>query len=253
MSSFFKSLTKRIRLVTSKNTWQDAENLDSTHGYTAYIWIPEETHEIHVLKVMVFTEKFRAYSTGASGGGGHSHPVTGVTSAGGGAHSHPVTGVTSGYASGTFYSGRLVYPTTTENAAPDNPHAHDLDVSAYVEFASSSHDHEVSGQTAQTVTDHAHLVTGQTAETVTDHTHPITYGIYEEAITGRTLSASLYDPYGSLMNSFGVILTGEGRTQLDLSSYFDNFTPGIYELRLTASNRLRARLAFYELSSLHAY
>ena len=52
-----------------KNTWQDAENLDNTHGYITYIWILEETYKVDVMKLHVYSEKFRAHSKSALAGG----------------------------------------------------------------------------------------------------------------------------------------------------------------------------------------
>ena len=51
--------------VNTKNTWQDAENLDDVHGYTSYVWIPEECFKVKILKLHVYAEKFRAHSKAA--------------------------------------------------------------------------------------------------------------------------------------------------------------------------------------------
>ena len=40
-------------ITANKNTWQDAENLDDTHGYTSYIWIPEETLTYGMYKLVL--------------------------------------------------------------------------------------------------------------------------------------------------------------------------------------------------------
>lgn len=114
------------------------------------------------------------------------------------------------------------------------------------ESGGGSHDHNVSGQTAEAVTNHTHSVT------IDDHTHEIDFGIYEEAITGRTLSAILYDPNGNILKNFGVVLTGEDSDILDLSEYFKTLKYGMYRVVLSASNRLRARLVFYELCKMYA-
>ena len=93
---------------------------------------------------------------------------------------------------------------------------------------------------------HSHNVT------LPDHTHAIDFGIYEEAITGRTLSAILYDPDGNVLKDFGVVLTGEDNTTLTLSTYFATLKYGMYRVVLSASGRLRARLIFYELCKMYA-
>jgi len=273
-----------------KNTWQDAENLDDTHGYTSYIWIPEETFKVDVMKLAVWAEKFRAHSKSALAGGG-----TTQTSAGGGAHSHTVTGATSSYVTpshthdvnigtktstegGAHRHAMLVYESTTPGAftnmkwlclGPSSEslyvnfeaetietkftfsqtalHTHDVVIGTVTSASGgASHAHTVSGQTAEAVATHTHTVT------LPDHTHEIDFGIYEEAITGRTLSAKLYDPDGNLLKDFGVVLTGEDNDIIDLSSYLETLKYGMYRLVLTASGKLRVRLLFYELCKMYA-
>jgi len=242
-----------------KNTWQDAENLDDAHGYTSYIWIPTETHSVIVMKLAVFTEKFRAYSTGAASGGGtvvtstavtpnHTHDVNigTKTSAAAGAHRHtmfkwrsntPVTASEREYEVYTSPTTSMRVNVWTENAedmltfeeAPS--HTHDVDIGTVTSASGGgSHSHDV---------------------TIPDHTHPISFGIYEEDISGRTLSAQLYDPDGNLLHDFGTILTGEGNVTLDLTSYFSTLKYGFYRVELSASGRMRVRLVFYELCRMY--
>jgi hypothetical protein len=382
----------RAIYTSVKNTWQDAENLDDTHGYISYIWVPEETARVDVMKLAVFAEKFRAYSKSALAGGaqtktstvatpshthdvaigtktsapsgGHSHTVSGATSSyqtashthdvvigaqtstPSGGHSHTVTGATSSYVTpshthdvviGTKTStsesshmhklgavtmsgaktqsgymgiynaaGDLIARVLTEHISSDQPytygaaqaHSHDIDYGTKTTASGGgNHAHTVSGQTTSTQDNHthsidygtktsasggashAHTVSGQTTSTqdnhthsvaigtvtsaagagshshdvtIDDHTHPIDFGIYEEAITGRTLSAVLYDPEGNVLKDFGVVLTGEDNDVLDLSEYFATLKYGMYRLVLSASGRLRARLVFYELCKMYA-
>lgn len=309
-----------------KNTWQDAENLDDTHGYISYIWIPEETFKVDVMKLWVFAEKFRAYSKSALAGGAqtktsttvtpsHTHEVAigTKTSVAGGAHSHTVTGATSSYTTAS-HTHDVVIGTKTSGEGGVHWHAwanfesstpggyssakymsYDSGASASLALdlasadkvtmythASVAHQHDVAIGTVTSASgggNHAHTVTGQTAEAVTDHTHdvvigtvtsasgggahshdvtfddhthPIEFGIYEEAITGRTLSAVLYDPDGNVLKNFGVILTGEDSDVMDLSEYFTSLKYGMYRVVLSASGRLRARLVFYELCKMYA-
>lgn len=213
--------------VSTKNTWQDAENLDDTHGYNSYVWIPEETFEVRILKLHVYAEKFRAYSKGASSGGGQV-----ITSQFGSNHQHRVASVTawvSDYTKrkisvldggGTMRAGNIEF-----QVAPVSGWMTSL------EGGSGAHTHGVS---------------------LPNHTHDIDFGIYEEAITDRTLSAVLYDPDDEEVHDFGVILTGENDVTLDLSEYFDTLKYGMYRLELSASDRLRARLVFYELCVMYA-
>ena len=281
----------RAVYTSVKNTWQDAENLDDTHGYTTYIWIPEETFKVDVMKLRVYAEKFRAYSKSAlaggaqtktsTAGGAHSHTVTGATSSyvtpshthdvvigvktssSENSHKHPLGGsvVNSNYTvDGMFpvydadsnFAGYVLVSNYQSGRTPftygaPSSHAHDVDYGTKTSASGgASHAHTVSGQTAEAVTNHSHDVT------IDDHTHPIDFGIYEEDITGRTLSAKLYDPDGSLLKDFGVVLTGEDSDVIDLSEFFATLKYGMYRMVLSASGRLRARLVFYELAKMYA-
>jgi prophage tail gpP-like protein len=92
--------------------------------------------------------------------------------------------------------------------------------------------------------------------TGTSHVHDIDYGIYEEDIAGRTLSAELFDPNDISLHDFGVITTGEDDAELDLTQYFDPIVTGgahpTYKLVLTASGRIRARTINYLRCALNA-
>ena len=292
----------RALYTSVKNTWQDAENLDDTHGYTTYVWIPEETYKVDIMKLHVFAEKFRAYSKAAASGGGtvvtsaytsipHTHDVAigTKTSVASGGHSHTVSGVTSSSTSIAHTHDVTIGNHThnvvigTKTSASESTHKHqlsgslgegtytpdgymnifskDLDLVAIVNVkryalkdpwvfsGGDPHTHDVSIGTVTSAAGagaHSHDVT------IPNHTHPISYGIYEENIAGRTISAILYDPNGNVVHNFGVITTGETDVLLDLSSYFGTLVYGMYRLALTASGRLRARLVFYELCVMYA-
>lgn len=280
----------RAVYTSVKNTWQDAENLDATHGYITYIWIPEETFKVDIMKLHVYSEKFRAFSKSAlgggaavktsSGGGVHSHTVTGATSSavtpshqhnitigvktsvgGGGVHHHKMfdhVGGAVGYTDRWYYTSDVVGGVVNVDIKTDSAvdlytwtynidHTHDVDIGTPTsQSGGGNHSHTISGQTTNEFANHTHTVT------LTNHTHDIEYGIYEEAITARTLSAILYDPDGNELKDFGVVLTGEDSDILDLTDYFETLKYGMYKIVLSASGRLRARLVFYELCKMFA-
>ena len=297
----------RAVYTSVKNTWQDAENLDDIHGYTSYIWIPEETFKVDVMKLHVWAEKFRAHSKSALAGGAkvvssetaigsHTHAVVvgTKTSVGGGAHDHGVTGATSSATTPNHTHDVAIGGTTSTESAVNYPvvaslnygsecgagkcvvgvntalvplasHTHDVNYGTKTsEAGGASHTHTVSGQTTNVEADHVHNVNIGTVTSASgggshshnvelpDHTHPIDFGIYEEDITGRTLSAILYDPDGNLVKDFGVVCTGEDSVILDLSEYFETLKYGTWRLELTASGRIRARLLYYELCKMYA-
>ena len=307
----------RALYTSVKNTWQDAENLDDTHGYTTYVWIPEETYKVDIMKLHVFAEKFRAYSKAAASGGG-----TVVTSAAGGGttvtseytsipHTHDVTIgnhthnvtipnhthdvnigtktstsestlkhiIAEAPETGTFtpdaymdvfdVNGAIIasinvkrYATATPYTIGDaQAHSHNVNYGTKTSSAGGGTTVTSAAGGGTTVTSasgggsHSHNVTipNHTHDvTIPNHTHGIDYGIYEEGISGRTLSAILYDPDGNLLKDFGVVCTGEDSQVIDLSDYFSTLKYGMYRLELSASGRLRARLVFYELCKMYA-
>ncbi len=262
--------------VNTKNTWQDAENLDDVHGYTSYIWIPEETFKVKLLKLHVYAEKFRAYSkatkttlpshthdvdvgtpTSESGGKRHAHVVEyGITtSVGGGTHRHLMFTVRAAA------RGRILHEYYARDSAGA---AVSVDIGAspvtaiYTRDTTPDHTHNVvmGAKTSTYVTpSHTHNVTIGTKTSKSgggSHDHGILFEIYEEAITDRTLSAKLYDPNDNLIKDFEVVTTGEDDVIIDLSDYFEDLKYGMYRLELTASGRIRARLVYYELGIMFA-
>lgn len=197
-----------------KNTWQDAENLDDTHGYTTYIWIPEETFSVDIMKLWVFAEKFRAYSKSALAGGGitktttattpnHTHDVVigTKTSVAGGAHSHTVTLATSS-ATTPNHTHQVTIGVKTSGAVSDiiadvyvasSVAAHDAGYLItgyyYTDLPTSTHSHQVDVGTPTSESggaSHTHTVSGQTAEAVIDHTHDVVIGTVTSASGGAS-------------------------------------------------------------------
>jgi len=288
----------RAVYTSVKNTWQDAENLDDTHGYTSYIWIPEETFKVDVMKLWVFAEKFRAYSKSALSGGAsvvtstivtpsHTHSVTipnhthnvtipdhthdvaigTKTSAAGGSHKHCMYQFVSYTPVG--YSAQYFWAKNVNNSDREVDVLCGGSGDIYTYEIAADHTHNVVIGTVTSASGGGTTVTSASGggTTVTSasgggshshdvsipaHTHDIDYGIYEEAITGRTLSAILYDPDGNVLKDFGVVLTGEDNDTLNLSEYFATLKYGMYKVVLSASSRLRARLVFYELCKMYA-
>jgi hypothetical protein len=200
--------------------------------------------------------------TSASGGASHAHTVSGQTTDTKDDHTHSIDYGTKTSASGGGNHAHTVSGQTTDTK---DDHTHSIDYGTKTSASGgASHAHTVSGQTTSTQDNHTHSVAIGTVTsaagagshshdvTIDDHTHSIDFGIYEEAITGRTLSAVLYDPEGNVLKDFGVVLTGEDNDVLDLSEYFATLKYGMYRLVLSASGRLRARLVFYELCKMYA-
>ena len=249
--------------VNTKNTWQDAENLDATHDYISYMWIPEEMFSVKIMKLRVFPEKFRAYSQATKVTlPTHSHTLKllTTTSAGGGAHSHSVTGVTStpadegidGYLPTSFDT---LWAHTTSDPGSSVKGFYAVQGNYAAAFCRLEHKHSVSGQTAVAVGTHTHTV-DFTAKTTDDgggeHDHEIKYGIYEETPTGITVSAELYDPKDNLLEKWDPLTTYPTPVTLDLTEYFKDLKYGHYYLKLTVSGRMRVRLVYYELGIMFA-
>ncbi|GAJ13876.1 unnamed protein product, partial [marine sediment metagenome] len=202
-------------LVPNKNTWQDAENIDQTHPYISYIWIPEETQSVQIMKAHIWAEKFRAYSKGAAAGG-----ATVVASASGGkSHAHTVD-----YGTKTSVGGgehrHMMFDYLNDIVDGVDRHYICKDVAGALSHVYIRADEAEDLYSIETVVDHTHnVVIGADTSTyvtpshthnvtIPNHTHNITYGIYEEAIAGKKLSAALYDKDGNLLHNFAVIITG---------------------------------------------
>jgi len=248
--------------VSTKNTWQDAENLDDVHGYVSYIWVPEETFRVNIMKLHVYAEKFRAHSKAALSKDlgtktstvetpSHTHNVVigAKTSAAAGSHKHKMFDYLSAGAGGWSLDEYNCYDVVGNVLRVDVAvNVKGKDLYTYETAPAHTHDVDYGTKTSEAGAGaHSHDVP------IGSHDHAIDFGIYEEAIAGRTLSAKLYDPDGQLVKDFGVILTGESDLILDLSQYFGTLKYGMYRLELSASARLRARLVFYELCLMYAY
>jgi len=86
------------------NTFQDAENVDATHPYYLYIWIPDEVAAVRNMRCKLYVEKYRTYldlaesaththSIGASGGHDHDidSQITGIPSSPDWNHTHNIS------------------------------------------------------------------------------------------------------------------------------------------------------------------
>ena len=246
--------------VNTKNTWQDAENLDDVHGYTSYVWVPEEMFSVKILKLHVYAEKFRAYSKAAKEATpGHTHDViigAKTSDVKTPSHAHSVSGQTA-TSSGVHDHGWSLdnIPKTTE-VGDGHTHGYYDQMVGEIE-TSGAHTHPVSGVTsAEGAGSHSHTVdykTKTSEEGAGVHGHEIEYGIWEdEEISERTLSAILYDPKGNPLMEWDPLTTGEMDVILDLTEYFKDLKYGMYRLELTASGRIRARLVYYELGIMFA-
>ena len=246
--------------VNTKNTWQDAENLDELHGYTSYMWIPEEMFSVKIMKLHVYAEMFRAYSkttetvlpshrhdvkidtaTSTVETPSHTHTVSGQTAESSGAHAHGFDRVDWERKTGTTEGHTHIY----------------WDQYTIEIFTSGAHTHSVSGVTSGSgAGSHSHTVdykTKTSEEGGKAHKHEIDFGIWkDEEIAGRTLSAILYDPKGNPLEEWDPLTTGEMDIILDLTEYFKDLKYGMYRLELKASGRIRARLVYYELGIMFA-
>ena len=220
--------------VNTKNTWQDAENLDDVHGYTSYMWIPEETFKVKLMKLHVYAEKFRAYSkTTETVLPKHRHDVyIGTTTSGG-----------SSMWTSVYLPLELITRAAHETIDPESTlySFSAIVTSYYTDICEKAHTHGIN------------YGTKTSEEGGKAHKHEIDFGIWEdEEIAGRTLSAVLYDPKGNELEKWDPLTTGEMDVILDLTEYFKDLKYGMYRLELKASGRIRVRLVYYELGIMFA-
>lgn len=170
-------------LSSFRNTYviNAQDSLDSTYPMYVHFNIISEMIKIVSVKVSFWILNYRAYSTAAASGGGHTTPSGGGhTTASGGGHTTPSGGgETSGNdreSSEGVIAGAL--SDLLHNVGDENANGKIFSTGSGVSCATSPHTHNCPNHT-HTVSNHQHTVSDHT-HTVSDHVHDITYGIYEE-------------------------------------------------------------------------
>jgi len=186
-------MTKVIYNPRFVNTWQDAENIDVGYPYTAYIWIPTQLRGIRQMLVHLYVEKYRKCSDITA-----SRDLGTKTSVAEGEHRHQMfdymgPGGVPGLNRSLRFKNSLGGNVTTNWTT-------DASTNIYTFGTESSHAHDV--------------VLGS-------HTHATHSGIDEDAVLATAnVSCILYDPSDNIEHNFGIVQTGEGDVELDLTTYF---------------------------------
>lgn len=193
----------------------EADNVDSTHSLKMKFYVPEEAVDMGKLqikeaKVALTLEPFRAYSTGAASGGGHTSGASsasttaggggqttsagggqttssggGQTSSGGSSHSHSVSGQTAQSAGDHYHwvgtYGGDAEPIYTEKyflVRGGDGQTKRINIWTTLtsgwrtKTAEGSHSHSVTGTTSASESSHTHTVSDHT-HSVSDHTHSV--------------------------------------------------------------------------------
>lgn len=184
-------------------TWQEgrADNVDENSPLVLSIYLPPETRSIKSALLRFRRQPFRAYSTGAASGGGHTTPSGGGHSSGPFGQLLSTTSVADRYSLFSTYipdytdirdahqhdsAGSHDHGGTTHGGPGD--HQHTI-------WSHGSHQHPAAGRHGHasttehyhnvTLPDHRHSVSDH-AHTVNDHTHDIKYGIYTSTLPQNT-------------------------------------------------------------------
>lgn len=183
-----------------------ADNVDSTHSLKMKFYIPPEAVDMGKLqikeaKIALTLEKFRAYSTGAASGGGHTSGASseettaagggqttsaggGQTSSGGTSHAHTVSGQTA-QSTGShrhimFHDGETTASYTQKKYWAELGDETGIACGIFTNSSgdlytygwAGTHSHTVTGTTSSSESAHTHDVIDH-AHDVTDHTHGI--------------------------------------------------------------------------------
>jgi hypothetical protein len=221
---------------------------DGTHNFQMSVNLDENVTYLHRAILSVTKRRIRSNVSTASGGGSHSHSVSGQTassgggstSSGGTSHTHAMTAFATVGETAPFHKHQTVQAgpivAWTDPAFAQTMLFYNSDGDAYgVVVGRSSntlantnlwttggtaHGHTINSQISQaesshthSVSAHTHSVTSTTSGTQTDHTHALTYGIYE----GPTANAP----------QINVIINGQNVTVALGGPWDDTFTADI--------------------------
>lgn len=215
-------------------TWQEgrADNVQSNYPLVLNIYLPPETRSIRRALLRFRRQNFRAYSTGAASGGGHTTPSGGGSTSGSSSlqttmsadEQIDITGYRLEY-------GPEVDNTASEYAAADN-HNHGISEGTqlalygggyvtYHTFSGDDHAHSLYPHSHYyEAYGHSHGMnhyhsTPDHYHTVLDHTHPINYGIYVSTLpTNITIKINGVDRTSELGGPFS-----SDQVNLNISQY----------------------------------
>jgi len=251
-------------------TWQEgrADNVQNNYPLVLNVYLPPETRSIRRALLRFRRQNFRAYSTGAASGGGHttSSTVQGVTIES--ESSKVETTYTSGYWTYTIYvpyavnaTGRHVHDSagshdhggTTYGGPGDHQHiiyAHGLHSHSSTQPYNDgyhSHDLEADHRHDVTIPGHSHNVaTSPHYHTVSDHTHPISYGIYISTLPNNiTVKINGTDRTSELGGPFN-----SDQSNLDISLYLNIGQWNVIELNSSQLGRIDATIFIQALMGL---
>lgn len=263
--------------ATNIDSHQIADNCDADNPVIIKFHIPTEA--VHINKVLLNydVDAFRAYSKGASSGGGSSTTSAsgggtsdstnsggsttetsssggGQTSSSAGGHSHSVSGRTSSSGGGHVH-GNSSYTGYTNSSG-----FHRHTIPDPLTYTGGEHTHWVSGTTSSSVSNHTHSVSNHTHSVsipshrhgfsvpshthdvdTPDHTHDIDYGIY----SGPTPTSVTVAVDDNVVSGLGL-----SETEIDVTDYLERtaggkIVRGFHEITLTPDSLGRANIAVH--------
>ena len=212
-------------------TWQEgrADNVQNNYPLVLNVYIPPETRNIGRALLRFKRQNFRAYSTGAASGGGHTSGASSATTTGASSLSTTFEKAieNSNY---VFVGGPLADHTESANAAADD-HNHGIGEGTqlalygggyvtYHAFSGGAHTHWLYNHTHHLFPNsHAHGMDHyhgmEHYHRVYDHTHDISYGIYISTLaTNITIKINGVDRTSELGGPFS-----SDQVNLNISQY----------------------------------
>jgi len=198
------------------------DSIDPTHPLDCFFQMPAGVLKLYSAKVFVRADKFRAYASATSSGGGS-------TTSTGSPHTHLVP---------------VSYDNTSSDGHAHDAHAHDANHTGISPAPDphSSHQHSA-GPHSHTYLSPATAVQsetpGHTHSVNTAHSHGITYGIFESAASFGTLSVKVADD-GVTFGS--AVASGATPVDVDIATELST-TKGDRQLRIeTAGTSVQCRV-----------
>ena len=202
---------------TNQSQVSNAENCDSSHPLKLRIFLSSRIITLNHVDLSFLIENYRAYSTGASGGGAHNHSVTAKTTQSESTHHHTIS---------LFRNTGVEAITDSTTYIVDDNEGGSTNYGNIVCYTGTGDGilYQNSGQTKDIETDdnpeaHDHILSAFTTESVGTHTHGIVYGIFENTVSSPSVEVKIYNTSHPTGTTIGTYTSDQ--TELNVTSYFD--------------------------------
>lgn len=245
--------------MTAENL-SEKENIDATHDLDMLFYLPSDVIRINKALLSFKLKNYRAYETGLAGGGSST-----PTSGGGSVHSHTVSNHTHSVSGGTtgstnhqhaigtwvsdtpggystkkmacvdFNDNNVYFDLVIDNSVGyDDPLIYTVGTGAHSHGISASTSGDGGGQTSSAESSHNHTVT------IPTHIHAVTFGIYEETLSGPLCTVSIGLEGAEVQATYTTIdIDSYDITSILSSAYIANGGNKWYNVNFAGSKNMR--------------